>query len=596
MSINASFHNPLSPTNENSSSFEMTMFNYAQSKSLLKGEVNEKDDGESHSNRIKAKDSVHQPADSSGGLAIPRSDTAKSISTSNAKEKIIPTKKSKHTKHNLATGATATNQTTKNTEATISQQKGSEQKTGAQDPKTNTDATAKTSTAKTITEKKPKRIRKPRRIIPDKKEFIPLNEQPTQSDIVGGRGGRSNHHPGNRPYWIRILESRLEYTTSRSDNEKARIANGILRYVKEELKGRFLNIDSKTNRWYILPDAVVLDKIKQALRDKYIPYWARELNIENKKHNAGNSGSVGKDGAFWQQLSDVTTTAPRTSLNPMSAFGSSFGMKSPNMMDQAVQLAAIKASRSNAANSFGLSGAAAAKVGAHTGFPANPTALKNSNSNNTKDGNKLGFLFGASAKRTLGTTAAIPTVDDILKCKVDQMPSFGGVPNAGLMAAAMAGVSAPRFPSIGMNPFQSHLPRSLVNSLGFQGLPGPNAFLNEAAHRGLGVGGNPGAPYGMGTNLPPSIGVLQGINMNSLDKYMEEKMTAQSLGTSAFGTNAANLPSLNMMSALNGNTFDKSTTHSPVPAALPSATKSPANGPKKTDWNAMFASALTKSK
>ncbi|VEU38064.1 unnamed protein product [Pseudo-nitzschia multistriata] len=72
------------------------------------------------------------------------------------------------------------------------------------------------------------RSRKPRRIIPNEKEYIPEDEQPTARDIVGGRGGRSNHHPGNRPYWVRILESRAEYTNCRSDLDKSRIANGIL--------------------------------------------------------------------------------------------------------------------------------------------------------------------------------------------------------------------------------------------------------------------------------------------------------------------------------------------------------------------------------
>ena len=36
------------------------------------------------------------------------------------------------------------------------------------------------------------RIRKPRRAIPNEKEFIPENEQPTQTDVVGGRGGEWN--------------------------------------------------------------------------------------------------------------------------------------------------------------------------------------------------------------------------------------------------------------------------------------------------------------------------------------------------------------------------------------------------------------------
>ena len=354
----------------------------------------------------------------------------------------------------------------------------------------------------------------------------------------------------------------------------------------------------------MLPNNVVLDKIKQALRDKYIPYWARELKIENKKHYTVDPALVAKNiaaGNFTQNLG-MNNKAPHAAVNSLPLFGSSFGgMQNPQLVNQAVALAAMKASRANAANAFGLAGATTLNTGAQTGVTAN-TAVANNN-----NGNKLGFLFGASTRRPPGQTAAIPTVDDILKCKVDQMPSFGGVQNTGLMAAAMARVSAPRIPSIGMNPYQAPLPLqaplppTLMNSLGFRGLPGASALLSEAAHRGFGAGGNPGAPalpsttYGMASNLSPSIGVLQGLNMKSLDQYMEQKMTAPSLGAAAFGSTAANLPSLNMMNALAGTSFDSSATHAPSPPVFPPAAQAPTN-PKKTDWNAMYARALTNSK
>jgi len=575
----------------------MTTFDYAQSNSLLKRAVEEKDDTDDNfkgimpskdgalpSLRLESLDS----ADSNPG-AIPMNDLVKS--TGKTKEKIMLIKKSQHNKHLVS------NESVTKTAAAVEQ---SEPK-----PVTQTQSSA---TKARVSKPKKIRLRKPRRAIPNEKEYIPENEQPTQSDIVGGRGGRSNHHPGNRPYWIRILESRQEYTRSRSDNEKARIANGILRYVQQELKGRFLNIDNKTKRWYILPDAVVLDKIKQALRDKYIPYWARDLKIENKTSDAANmpTNKTAANGVFSQLLGRNKATG----LNPMAAFGSSFGVQNPDLVNQAVQLAAIKASRqANAAgNAYGFPGAP--KVGGQVGNPHAPNNNdndNNSNNANNQNGNKLGFLFGSSAaaRRPVVPTAAIPTVDDILKCKVDQMPSFGG--NPGFMAA-MASVGGPQLQSIGMNTFQSSLPPTLMNSLGLGGLPGSNSFLNE--HRGFGSGGNRGAPalppttsaYGIGVNIAPSIGVLQGLNTKTLDKYMEEKMVGgSSLGASAFGSNAPNLPSINMMSALAGTSFDTSSSHASAASAasLPtSSSQAPAKGVghRKTDWNAMYAKALSNSK
>jgi hypothetical protein len=34
------------------------------------------------------------------------------------------------------------------------------------------------------------KVNKPRRIIPDDKEYIPDGQQPSSTDVVGGRGGR----------------------------------------------------------------------------------------------------------------------------------------------------------------------------------------------------------------------------------------------------------------------------------------------------------------------------------------------------------------------------------------------------------------------
>ena len=153
----------------------MTMFNYAQSNSLLKREIEEKDNDQKRSNGISSNDVATAPPQIIGALApvnadamgIPTSDTGTTASSGKRKEKVIPAKKSQHTKRKITNNNTDDSGMTENSNDTNA------------------------SDAKDSAENKIKklRIRKPRRIIPNEKGYIPENEQPTQSDVVGGRGG-----------------------------------------------------------------------------------------------------------------------------------------------------------------------------------------------------------------------------------------------------------------------------------------------------------------------------------------------------------------------------------------------------------------------
>lgn len=435
------------------------------------------------------------------------------------------------------------------------------------------------------------------------------------------------------------------FTHSTKDHDKARIANGILTYVQEELKGRFLNIDSKTKSWYVLPNSVVLDKIKQALRDKYIPYWARDLQIENMSKESSNSILTNTEGA------DASTTKTkrippmefnrsdriRHTMLPLPLPSSYGGVHHPQMLRQmnpsganvsgvpslaeaaataaAVNDSAVGTRTTNhsvknpkadvaAKNNLDfLFGASARRPMA---VPMNPTDHSVTNAKaNVAAKNKLDFLFGTSAippmsVPIMGRTSAIPSIDDILKCKVDQMPSFAGVSNAGLMAAAMA--NTPPRPSFGLNPFQSNLiPSFGMGSLGMASMSGHGVMLNDGmmpSHGGFGVRGNPGAPA-----FHSTAAISQSFhNMNmmrSLDKYVEERMAEkmmQSMGTQAFA--AAQLSSMGRFNALAGTSFDSSTSASnnsvsAFPGVYPNPAAAAPTGPKKTDWNAMYTMALT---
>eukprot|EP00751_Fragilariopsis_kerguelensis_P009278 CAMPEP_0170789678 /NCGR_PEP_ID=MMETSP0733-20121128/19890_1 /TAXON_ID=186038 /ORGANISM="Fragilariopsis kerguelensis, Strain L26-C5" /LENGTH=645 /DNA_ID=CAMNT_0011136859 /DNA_START=55 /DNA_END=1992 /DNA_ORIENTATION=+ len=471
------------------------------------------------------------------------------------KNKIIPAKKTSHVKHKKTYSTIATTSvvaaipqivpSTSTAPSSAGQNIQNVTSVVAAVPKITPASTApssagqnikKVDTVETMEMKKKKgRIRKPRRIIPKDKEYIPVDEQPAPADVVGGRGGRSNHHPGNRPYWHLILENRTRYKNCRSDHDKAHIANEILMCVRQSYGGRFLNIDSANKRWFALPDAVVLDKIKQALRDKYVPFWAKNSN-ESVKSNG-------------------------TALT-RKAMGNQRHVSNPT-------------------------GAAMATVN------INATNLANPNNN-------LDFLLNSPANRH-GHTAVVPSVEDILKVKVDQVPTFGDATTNGHF---------PSRSSFGLNAYQSMFPNAWMASLGMgMGMPmpmggiqgavggGTTAVNNVEMSHGFGFGGNPGAPAlptaAMG-GFSPSIGLLQSMDMKSLDNYMEQQVAAMTTAgipsTSAVAAQFANAQSQAAMGA----------NINPVAARQsPGHTESSAvssTGSTKTDWDAMYAKALSNAK
>ncbi|CAJ1966139.1 unnamed protein product [Cylindrotheca closterium] len=125
--------------------------------------------------------------------------------------------------------------------------------------------------------KKTNRKRRPRRELPeDLTELYIADSRPTDLDVIAGRGGGSNHHEGNKRYWRRILVERPGYKQlGKNDNtEKNEIASAIFQDIIST-GGRFLQLDSKTKKWFNIPEKISLDKIKQALRDKYVPHFAK---------------------------------------------------------------------------------------------------------------------------------------------------------------------------------------------------------------------------------------------------------------------------------------------------------------------------------
>ncbi|KAG7364350.1 hypothetical protein IV203_037552 [Nitzschia inconspicua] len=96
-------------------------------------------------------------------------------------------------------------------------------------------------------------------------------EEIAESDVLMGRGGRSNRHVGNLLYLKKIGETKPLYAKCRLKSEKTKVAQSVVDYVKNEQKGRFVELEKESGRWYVADDKAARTKAGQALRDVNTP-------------------------------------------------------------------------------------------------------------------------------------------------------------------------------------------------------------------------------------------------------------------------------------------------------------------------------------
>lgn len=99
-------------------------------------------------------------------------------------------------------------------------------------------------------------------------ELLPYKNiaEPAKNDVLSGRGGGTNHHPGNKIYRKMVEEAKVEYLGC-SRLEKPLVALRIVKKIRQA-KGRFLKFDKKTGLWNDVGDKKAREKTSQALREQ----------------------------------------------------------------------------------------------------------------------------------------------------------------------------------------------------------------------------------------------------------------------------------------------------------------------------------------
>lgn len=92
-------------------------------------------------------------------------------------------------------------------------------------------------------------------------------------DILSGRGGKSNHHPGNKRFRQVVDEMKNKYRTTNVKTDKTALSKAIVDYV-ESYGGRFLTKkNAKGGHYRVMTKAESRKKTSQALRETKELKW-----------------------------------------------------------------------------------------------------------------------------------------------------------------------------------------------------------------------------------------------------------------------------------------------------------------------------------
>jgi hypothetical protein len=99
----------------------------------------------------------------------------------------------------------------------------------------------------------------------------------TDADILSGRGGKSNHHVGNKRFRHLVSEMKSMYRSAGQKTDKTALSRGIIEYV-HSYRGRFLIQDGTANdrQWRVMTTMEARKKTSQALRETKVLKWTLE--------------------------------------------------------------------------------------------------------------------------------------------------------------------------------------------------------------------------------------------------------------------------------------------------------------------------------
>lgn len=133
-----------------------------------------------------------------------------------------------------------------------------------------------------------------------------------ENDVLSGRGGGTNMHPGNRNFRDLINHHRRSYLKARK-NDKPAISRAIVRAIRES-GGRFLKKGNKSDSWYEIGDDAAREKTSQALRQRAPEMRKLLFDSEREEARAVAEEQIRRQGMFAGGGVSMMNNAPATGM------------------------------------------------------------------------------------------------------------------------------------------------------------------------------------------------------------------------------------------------------------------------------------------
>lgn len=119
----------------------------------------------------------------------------------------------------------------------------------------------------------------------------PLSDikDPHQNDVLYGRGGGTNHHPGNKRYRKLVDARKVDYVNSKRLDKPLVALEIIKTWRSQKPPGRFLKLEESTSLWHDVGDKKAREKTSQALREK-APQLRKQQEEQKKERENISSG------------------------------------------------------------------------------------------------------------------------------------------------------------------------------------------------------------------------------------------------------------------------------------------------------------------
>jgi len=105
---------------------------------------------------------------------------------------------------------------------------------------------------------------------------------PADMDVYCGRGGRTNHHHGNKRY-LAEKDAMQDAYFKAEKNDKTRLSQELVNKV-HEWGGRFLKLEEETGKWYLVTNTAARKKASQSLREVNTAEVRAEKRSRYKKY------------------------------------------------------------------------------------------------------------------------------------------------------------------------------------------------------------------------------------------------------------------------------------------------------------------------